>query len=527
MKYTFAWLLMIFFVSSSYGQGQVVNLYNQDSTLMGNGVMLNNKMDGLWKFINPKTNRLIQQGNFKNGLKDGEWTIYFSNKQKHIVAEYKDNKRNGSFLEYDLGGALIKNAVYQDSVLVGPYKEYYGNQSRSGYANPKQVKTEGNYINGKKTGEWVFYYDNGKKAVEINYEEGLKVGPYKEYDPFDQLVVEANYTNNQPDGEFKRFSPNGRIQESGEYNSGRRVGKWTSYFPNTNIVESVKLYDKSGHKTGTWTYFYENKRTARVERYENDIPVGKWEEFFTDKSLSKQVIYDLGVPTGKYIENHSNGKPSVRGQYENGFRSGVWKSYYPEGNLFSIGEYKNDLKSGLWKYFNKIGILVAEGKYQLGNEHGQWFYYYDGGQLKSVGSYLLGQEDGIWGLFYDNKQLTQEETWDFGRLLNISEYNNYNGSKTLNPGTLRDGNGTRITYYINGAKESEGNYQSGKPEGNWKYYHDNGRLASEGKMVDGKKEGPWKYYTRSGNLEDIIQFDDDEVLPNEIPEESDLFQDFD
>ena len=60
----------------------------------------------------------------------------------------------------------------------------------------------------------------------------------------------------------------------------------------------------------------------------------------------------------------------------------------------------------------------------------------------------------------------------------------------------------------------------------WKYYHDNGRLASEGKMEDGKKEGSWKYYTRSGNLEDILKFENDEVLADDIPEESDLFQDF-
>jgi hypothetical protein len=152
--------------------------------------------------------------------------------------------------------------------------------------------------------------------------------------------------------------------------------------------------------------------------------------------------------------------------------------------------------------------------------------YFDGGQLKSVGSYLLGQEDGTWGLFYDNKQLTQEEFWKYGRLINVSEYNTYDGSSTLDPGTLKDGDGTRITYYINGQKESEGNYKSGHPDGQWKYYHDNGRLASEGDMENGKKEGPWKYYSRAGNLEDIINFKNDEVILDEEPQPNGLFQDF-
>lgn len=110
--------------------------------------------------------------------------------------------------------------------------------------------------------------------------------------------------------------------------------------------------------------------------------------------------------------------------------------------------------------------------------------------------------------------------------MNVSEYNSYDGSQTLDAGTLEDGNGTRITYYINGQKESEGNYKSGRPDGIWKYYHDNGRLASEGQMEEGQKEGAWKYYTRSGNLEDIINFKEGEVVPENLPEESDLFQNF-
>jgi len=68
MKYIFAWIFSVFSVAVSYGQGQVVNIYNNDSTLMGNGVMVNGKMDGLWKFVNPKTNTLIQQGTFDEGV---------------------------------------------------------------------------------------------------------------------------------------------------------------------------------------------------------------------------------------------------------------------------------------------------------------------------------------------------------------------------------------------------------------------------------------------------------------------------
>lgn len=522
MKYILGCLLLITLPFSLFAQSNsnVVTLYNSDSTFVGTGLMKDNKMDGLWKFENPKKRILIQTSNFTNGKRDGKTIAYHDGKIKRLEAEYKLDKLNGSYREYDIFGNLKIELVFQDSIPVGPYKEYYPKTSQATNFNPNIERMEGQYVNGKKDGVWITYFNVRPAAIAIKetYKNGFLEGPYMEYDYDGTMMVEINYVNGKPDGSFKRFANNKMIWQEGQFDKGRKVGKWLSYFPGTKTLESEEYYDDRGNKTGEWKYYYENKRTARIEKYENDIPVGTWEEYFPNRNLSKKKTYELGVPVGDYIENHSNGSVSVEGQYKGGVKDGLWKNYFPDGKLYSIGEYKNDLKSGLWKYFNKIGILIAEGEYSLGSENGQWFYYYDGGQLKSVGSYFLGFEEGKWGLFYDNKQLTQEEYWSNGRLMNLGDYFTYNGSKTLDKGTLKDGNGTRITYYINGKKESEGSYKSGKPEGKWSYYHENGRVASEGEMVDGKKEGVWRYFNMNGRLEQIITFEDDEIKEPKDPE---------
>jgi uncharacterized protein len=36
-----------------------------------------------------------------------------------------------AYQEFDREGALVKEAIYQDSVLIGPYKEYYGKHVRN------------------------------------------------------------------------------------------------------------------------------------------------------------------------------------------------------------------------------------------------------------------------------------------------------------------------------------------------------------------------------------------------------------
>lgn len=493
---------------------QLVKQYNRDSTLMGTGVVDGVVKTGLWKFYNPKTNNLIFQGTYKLGQRDGEWITYYPDGKKKQSISYREDKPFGPAMYYDTKGALLIEMVFQDSIPVGKYTEYWGKANSPDYVNPKQVRVEGQYENGLKSGQWVTYYEFGELAISEFYVNGLKEGPYLEYDPDGNLITEAFYVKGEFDGSFKTYSFPNLPLEVGTYKRGKKVGEWKRYFPGSKVLEAVEKYDENGNRNGTWTYYYSNSRVARKEIYENNIATGTWEEYFENKNLAKRQSFELGVPVGPYIEYHESGDLSVQGQYENGAKSGLWKSYFPDGGLYSVGEYKNDLKTGLWKYFNKIGILIAEGEYILGMENGQWFYYYDGGQLKSVGAYKLGFEEGTWGLFYDNKTLTQEEFWENGRLMNVGPYFSYDGEKELEKGTLTNGNGTRITYYVTGQKESEGNYKSGKAEGVWTFYHENGRKASEGAMVNGKKEGPWKYYNTAGRLEDLINFKEDEIVVN-------------
>ena len=92
MKFTLALVFTLCLHQFVFAQNQAVSIYNSDSTLMGTGVMTNGRMDGLWKFVNPKTGALIQEGLFEKGQKNGTWIVYHPNKKRKIEAEYKDGQ---------------------------------------------------------------------------------------------------------------------------------------------------------------------------------------------------------------------------------------------------------------------------------------------------------------------------------------------------------------------------------------------------------------------------------------------------
>ena len=87
-----------------------------------------------------KDGKIIEDGNYENGLKIGKW-IYFSD-----------------------SGIIDTEEVYEKGVLNGPYISYYENN---------KIHQKGNMLNGKKNGEWITkYYDGGLKSI-YNYKDSL------------------------------------------------------------------------------------------------------------------------------------------------------------------------------------------------------------------------------------------------------------------------------------------------------------------------------------------------------------------
>ncbi len=288
MKYALILLLSLLHFSITAQTSKVAVRYSSDSSIVGTGLVEKNIPNGLWKFYTTKTNTLVTEGIFKNGLRDGQWTSFHPNGKRKELADYRDGKLFGPARFFDVNGFLVKDMIYQDSILVGKYTEYYGSTEKEFYVDPSQVKLEGNYAGGKKAGQWLTYFPEGELAVREFYVDGLRDGPYFEFDPQGNVMAEATAVKGQFDGVYKTFSLPNVVYQSGTYKNGEKIGEWKSFFPGTKIPESEEFYDASGNRIGEWSYYYETGRLARKERYENGVAVGVWEEYFPNKEISKR-----------------------------------------------------------------------------------------------------------------------------------------------------------------------------------------------------------------------------------------------
>lgn len=185
-------------------------------------------------------------------------------------------------------GTLQMQGYYKDvdcKIETGEFTWYHSN----GY-----LKMKGKYVNGKKSGTWLSYHENGMMSDSVFYDEhgwivGTSLGWHENGIMADSTVI-------NPDG------------------SGVAVFWWENGNPS-----AAGLYSAGKKMNGRWQYFHSNGQLASIETYSNDKLINK--EYYNEN--------------GKKQEDTTN-----RDQQAN-FPGGLqaWQRYLKK-NLYFPSQYK-------------------------------------------------------------------------------------------------------------------------------------------------------------------------------------------
>jgi uncharacterized protein len=238
-------------------------------------------------------------------------TTYFENGAVKFTATYKDGVAEGIQREFSPEGKVIAAKVFTDGVLVGegildtagrqqgPWKEYHPNG---------ELKSQGEYLNGKRILDWTFYHPNKKTEQKGKYDKkGRAQGIWKWYYESGNLLREENYRNDLRDGTMTEYADSGKIITKGDYLDGLKEGPWMLELPEYKEEGSFKA----------------------------DLRDGEWKHYYTE--------------TGKY---------RFVGKFIDGIPDGMQTFYYPSGKEKQTGKYVGGLKEGDWRFYDETtGIL--------------------------------------------------------------------------------------------------------------------------------------------------------------------------
>lgn len=81
------------------------------------GELLNDKFIKMYH-----SNQLAEQGQFKNGLRVGEWKTWHQNGVLATTLHYSNGLRSGKYFRYDESGKLVENGKFSSNLKTGKWK---------------------------------------------------------------------------------------------------------------------------------------------------------------------------------------------------------------------------------------------------------------------------------------------------------------------------------------------------------------------------------------------------------------------
>ncbi|MFZ5554622.1 MAG: toxin-antitoxin system YwqK family antitoxin [Bacteroidota bacterium] len=247
--------------------------------------------------------RLEREAHFVEGKEEGVSKTYYQR------FEYKRNDATGKCDRYmdkskdNKPGKLWTITEFKGGLPHGTWKYYYEPKPCSENDAPNQLAWENYYVDGKKDGTWIFYFDDGMIKKEESYKEDKKDGTFKEYfKGTTQLKSEINYKADYLDGVYKMFYEDGKPFIEANYKQGKEEGEQLTYHKNGNIA-SIKKY-KNTKPEGTWRTYYDDGKDKSVAAYVNGKKNGEHKEFYREGQLKKKAVYkeDKLVSVEEYDE---------------------------------------------------------------------------------------------------------------------------------------------------------------------------------------------------------------------------------
>lgn len=175
---------------------------------------------------------------------NGQHRIIDGYRSEYVLADFKDGMYNGNFQHFK-SNKLKEEGTYKEGRKEGIYKEYYSDGSK--------VKKSTPYKEGKLNGIVTSYYTDGKPEKEKEYSMSVENGIERSYNYETGNISERNYKDGLQHGsQVIYYSSNvGAFVELSNFDNGKRVGEFLEIFTDVSL-KTLGYYNKEGRKDGEW-----------------------------------------------------------------------------------------------------------------------------------------------------------------------------------------------------------------------------------------------------------------------------------
>ena len=155
-------------------------------------------------------------------------------------------------------------------------------------------------------------YDSGNTKLEYITIKGMLNGIYKEYydSPGKNKRAECYFVNGKLSGQYYEFYENGNIKNEWTYRDDVIVGCYRHYYEDVKDLLKIEVekLDEYGNLDGRYILFHKNKKIKVDCVIEKGIFNGPCKEYYDNGNLSTICSYLNGVLHGIYMEFNEKGE---------------------------------------------------------------------------------------------------------------------------------------------------------------------------------------------------------------------------
>ncbi|MBE8723781.1 toxin-antitoxin system YwqK family antitoxin [Flavobacterium hungaricum] len=557
--------------------------YNEAGDITENYVCVNDKIEGNYvEYYDGKT--IKSETVYKNGLIEGTYKSYYPNKTLKRENIYNAGKIV-KMVDYAENGKKKYETYYNDKEEMESYdcfdndgnkyfvEKYKGGELKSALqftvANPKgseislnkkgfevknfdgSEKIKGDFVKGKKTGEWTYLYDSGILRLKESYTNGKTNGIVTNYKS-NGTISSINYESNDLlNGLYEVYTDN-KLSQVYNYENGDQNGPFKTYYSDgalntegyltNNELSNNKITYRQDGKILRIESYIENvpttlKSFSVTEKLENDIDFknknGAFSITYGGGLYTKNNNYKNGLLDGKQIILDKNKTKMLESEYKSGVLQNAYKKFSPTGSILVESNYYNGSLNGLNKYYDYVGNLRLTLEYAFGSENGKSIRYYNNKSKMSEGEYQNDLHNGnttyynqkgepILIVNYENDApkfyIRKNKTGELNEKVVIENQtaaiaSQYPNGKTAIQFTINKGNlqGKFVINNAEGKPDYESSYKDDVLDGDRIEYYANGKVYKKEHFVNNEYDGKQEYFKEDGQLWASITIKKDEL----------------
>lgn len=288
--------LLLLFYEGSLSAQQIITYRNQywmpcketDALY----VSINEPEKGLWhrKDYFVQTRKIQMDGFYTdsaNTIKQGKFLYFYPNAQLQTIAYFEANKKTGEYLNFYPNGMMQDSFHFKQDIPIGTCSGWYPNGAirmemqmdsigigkglAIGFFENGNVSFKGLLSEGlRKSGNWFYYHENGKKASVLQYPktDSLEHGRIAiKHDSFENIYYDSTATYNS----VICYDQDGVLQENTmlmnrgpEFKGGLKA--WVSYLEDKMYEITRTLNGTPGYINLTYrAYFMINSKGATYD----------------------------------------------------------------------------------------------------------------------------------------------------------------------------------------------------------------------------------------------------------------------